>query len=120
MKKIVNVNRLPVMVDTDTCDIVALSECCRGIDSIYIIPCDAKMHWEQKNENPINIDVNKDDILITFYDPDLGKNFTVVKSEDWKNMLNHAKDEAQKRKESWASKKCSDCDCCDGCSNRSL
>lgn len=110
MNKIVNVGkRTPIMINTDTLDIVTIPERTRSIDSIYIIPEDAKMHWEQEDCDPIDIDVNKDDILITFYNSDLGKNFTIVKSEDWKNMLLHAEDEIQKRKERWAKEKTDAC-----------
>lgn len=106
MKKIVNIKRLPVLFDTETFDIVALDEKTRGIDSVYVIPEDAKLHWERKDADPIDADVNKDDILITFYNTDLGKDFTVVKSEDWKEMLDRAKAAEQARKEDWASDKC--------------
>lgn len=106
MKKIVNIMRRPVLVDTETFDIVALGEKTRGIDSVYVIPEDAKLHWEQRDADPIDVDVNKDDILITFYDSSLGKDFTVVKSEDWKEMLDRADAVNQAKKEEWAADKC--------------
>lgn len=111
MKKIVNIKRYPVLVDTDTLEIVALDEKNRGIDSIYVIPEDATLHWEQKDADPIDTEVNKDDILITFYNSDFGKNFTVVKSEDWKSMLDRADAAEQARKEKWAAEKCCQDEC---------
>lgn len=107
MKKIVNIKRTPVIIDTDTMEIEALPEKTRSIDSIYIIPEDAKMHWESTigNLDPVDTDVKEGDILITFYSSDLGKDFAIVKSDDWKNMLIHADEEIQKRKESWAKEK---------------
>lgn len=75
MKKIVNVKRYPIIIDTDTCDIKALTTQCRGIDEIYVIPEDSTIVWEDQfsNDNPTKIDVKKDDILITFYERRLGK-----------------------------------------------
>ena len=109
MKKILNIKRYPIIVDTETLDIKAIPERTRGIDSIYVIPEDAKLTWESKDNNPVNIDVKKDDILITFYDTSLGKDFVVVNSEDWKSMLDASDKKRQEEKEKWASK-VSQCD----------
>ena len=38
----------------------------------------------------------------------LGKDYTVVTSDDWKNMLDHADEELQRRKEKWATERISD------------
>lgn len=58
------------------------------------------------------MDVKKDSILITFYNSDLGKNFVVLESEDWKNMLLRAEAEIQKRKENWAADHTCACEDC--------
>lgn len=107
MKKIVNIKRTPVIVDTDTMEIKALTEKTRSIDSVYIIPEDAKLHWESTigDLDPFDIDVEEGDILVTFYSSDLGKDFAIVKSDDWKDMLIRADEEVQKRKEKWAAEK---------------
>lgn len=55
-------------------------------------------------DKTICADVKKDDILITFYDRDLGTDFIIIKSEDWLKALNNAKEADQKRKEEWAAK----------------
>ena len=104
MKKILNVKRYPIIVDTETLDIKAIPERTRGIDSIYVIPEDAKLTWESKDNDPVSVDVKKDDILITFYDTSLGKNFVVVNSEDWKSMLDASDKKRQEEKEKWAAK----------------
>ena len=109
MKKILNVKRYPIIVDTETLDIEAIPESTRGIDSIYVIPEDAKLTWESKVNNPVSIDVKKDDILITFYDTSLGKDFVVVNSADWKSMLDASDKKRQEEKEKWASE-ASQCD----------
>ena len=104
MKKILNIKRYPIIVDTETLDIEAIPERTRGIDSIYVIPEDAKLTWESKDNDPVSVDVKKDDILITFYDTSLGKNFVVVNSEDWKSMLDASDKKRQEEKEKWAAK----------------
>lgn len=106
MKKIINIDRKPIVIDTDTADVKAIERSTRGIDDVYVIPEDAHIEWTSKffpNET-IKTDVKKDDILITFYDRDLGADFVIVKSEDWLKALNNAKEADQKRKEEWAAK----------------
>ena len=106
MKKIINIDRKPIVIDTDTADVKAIERSARGIDDVYVIPEDAHIEWTSKffpNET-IEADVKKDDILITFYDRDLGADFVIVKSEDWLKALDNAKDAEQKRKEEWAAK----------------
>lgn len=106
MKKIINIDRKPIVIDTDTADVKAIERSARGIDDVYVVSEDAHIEWTSKffpNET-IEADVKKDDILITFYDRDLGADFVIVKSEDWLKALNNAKAADQKRKEEWAAK----------------
>ena len=125
MKKIINIDRKPIIVDTDTAEVKAINRSTRGIDDIYVIPEDAHVEWTSKifPDKTICVDVNKDDILITFYDRDLGTDFVIVKSEDWLKAINNAKNAEQKRKEEWAAKQkenkpidpvCEDA-CCESC-----
>lgn len=106
MKKIINIERKPIVVDTDTTEVQAIERSTRGIDDVYVIPEDAHVEWTSKlfPNKTISADVKKDDILITFYDRDLGADFVIVKSEDWLKALNNAKAADQKRKEEWAAK----------------
>ena len=106
MKKIINIDRKPIMVDTDTAEVQAINRSARGIDDVYVIPEDANIEWTSKllNDKTFCTDVKKDDILITFYDRDLGTDFVIIKSEDWLKALNNAKEADQKRKEEWAAK----------------
>lgn len=125
MKKIINIERKPIIVDTDTAEVQAINRSARGIDDVYVIPEDANVEWTSKlfPNKTICADVKKDDILITFYDRDLGTDFVVIKSEDWLKALDNAKAADQKRKEEWAAKQkenksmelaCGD-DCGDNC-----
>ena len=106
MKKIINIDRKPIIVDIDAAEVQAIDRSARCIDDVYVIPEDAHVEWTSKlfPDKTICTDVNKDDILITFYDRDLGTDFVVIKSEDWLKALNNAKEADQKRKEEWAAK----------------
>ena len=106
MKKIINIDRKPIVVDTDTAEVKAINRSTRGIDDIYVIPEDAHIEWESKffPDKTIEVDAKKNDILVTFYDRDLGTDFVIVKSEDWLKALNNAASLDQKRKEEWAAK----------------
>lgn len=106
MKKIINIERKPIVVDTGTTEVQAIERSTRGIDDVYVIPEDAHIEWTSKlsPDKVIEADVKKNDILVTFYDRDLGTDFVIVQSEDWLKALNNAKAADQKRKEEWAAK----------------
>ena len=125
MKKIINSERKPIVVDTETAEVQAINRSAIAIDDIYIIPQDAHIEWTSKlfPDKVIEADVKKNDILVTFYDRDLGTDFVIVQSEDWLKALNNAKEADQKRKEEWAARQkenksmalaCGD-DCGDNC-----
>ena len=121
MKKIINIDRKPIVVDTDTAEVKAINRYTRGIDDVYVIPEDAHIEWRSRMfpDKTIEADVKKDDILVTFYDKDLGTDFVIINSTDWLNALNNAADTDQKRKEEWAAKqkenKSEAIDCGDAC-----
>lgn len=106
MKKIINIDRKPIMVDTETAFVTSIDRSTRGIDDVYVIPEDAHIEWRSRMfpDKTIEADVKKDDILVTFYDKDLGTDFVIIKSTDWLKALNNAADADQKRKEEWAAK----------------
>lgn len=106
MKKIINIDRKPIIVDVETAEAKAIERSTRGIDAIYVVPEDARIEWTSKlfPDRTIEADVKKGDIIITFYDRDLGADFVIVKSEDWLEALNNAEEADQKRKEEWAAK----------------
>ena len=127
MKKIINIDRKPIIVDVEAAEVKAIERSTRGIDDVYVVPEDAHIEWTSKlfPDKTVEADVKKDDILTTFYDKDLGADFVIVNSEDWLKALNNAKEADQKRKEEWAAKQkesahvnvaCEDCgDNCGSC-----
>ena len=48
------------------------------------------------------LDVKKDDIIITFYSNDWKERIVVAKSKDWVKNLKEWNEEEQRRKEEWA------------------
>ena len=106
MKKIINIDRKPIIVDVEAAEVNAIERSTRGIDDVYVVPEDAHIEWTSKisPDKIIEADVKKNDILVTFYDRDLGTDFVIVQSEDWLKALNNAKEADQKRKEEWAAK----------------
>ena len=121
MKKIINIDRKPIIVDTETAFVTSINRSTRGIDDVYVIPEDAHIEWRSRvfPDKTIEVDAKKDDILVTFYDKDLGTDFVIIKSNDWLKALNNAADADQKRKEEWAAKQKSSnseaLDCGDNC-----
>lgn len=128
MKKIINIERRPVIIDTETFNAKVIDRSTRGIDEIYVVPEDAHLEWTSAlhPRNVTEVDVKKDDIIVTFYNKDLGADFIIVNSEDWLKALDNAKAADQKRKEEWAAKQkesahvnaaCEDCGdyCGDNC-----
>ena len=105
MKKIFNIKRHAVILDTDTLEISALEPKTRGIDDIYVAPDDAVVQWGEGNDA---VPVKKGDIIVTFYNTDLGKDYTIVTSDDWKSMLDHADKIVQERKINWAAEVATD------------
>ena len=45
MKKIINIERKPIIADTDTAEVQAINRSARAIDDIYIFPEDAHIEW---------------------------------------------------------------------------
>lgn len=127
MKKIINIDRKPIIVDVEAAEVKAIERSAIGIDDVYVVPEDAHIEWTSKlfQDKTVEADVKKDDILITFYDRDLGADFVIVKSEGWLKAINNAKEADQKIKEEWAAKQkesthvnvaCEDCgDNCGSC-----
>ncbi len=66
------------------------------------------------------LDVKKDDIVLTFYTDEFENRIVVVKSKDWVNNLKKYNKHQQELKEKWAAeneaKKCEGCaDACTNC-----
>lgn len=120
MKKIINSQRIPIIVDTDTLQASLIKRAPRAIDNIYVIPDDATIVWKKVDPNleDRTVDVKKGDIMIVFYDRDYKKDFVIVKGADeWLEAIDNYENALQTRKEEWAAKQKMECeeDCCTNC-----
>lgn len=115
MKKIININRHPIMIDTDKEEAMKVPGTCRGIDGVYVIPEDTSVIWTDNDGNKTVRDVAKGDIMVTFYDREFGVDFIIAKSDEWVTALKAASDAEQKRKEEWAAKCKSNCEASTDC-----
>lgn len=86
-----------------------------GISRIYLAK--EPMHVVYgEGEYKRELDVKKDDIIITFYSNDWKERVVVAKSKDWANNLKEWNKEEERRKEEWACKQAgADTDCVPQC-----
>lgn len=109
MKKLLLNNGYLFQIDLDA-NTVKKANYQRGpIDTVYLIKEDCTLTY-QEGDNTEDVDVKKDDIVITFYDSDYPNKALVISNDKWAANIKAAESAEQKRKEEWAEKKCQ-CDC---------
>ncbi len=99
-----NVN---MTVDLDTNEIGSIPSAREAIQRIYVAP--EPMHViYQSGQRREEAEVEKNDVIVTFYTDDFDKRMIVVKSEEWtKNLEGY-----EKRMEEARIKNCEDVPCC--------
>lgn len=99
-------------VDLDTNEISSVPSAREAIQRIYVAP--EPMHVVyQSGKYKEEADVEKNDIIVTFYTDEFDKRMIVVKSEEWtKNIEGYEKRMAEANLKQ--SSKCEDCGC-DAC-----
>ena len=110
-------------VDFDTNEVSSIPSAREAIQRIYVAP--EKMHViYQTGKHIEEADVEKNDVIVTFYTDEFDKRMIVVKSEEWiKNLESYEKrmEEARlKNAEAMGQNlngpKCGDCEtCCPAC-----
>ena len=100
-------------VDFDTNEVSHIPSAREAIQRIYVAP--EPMHVVyQSGDRKEEADVEKDDVIVTFYTDEFDKRMIVVKSAEWTaNITAYEKrmeDAKAKHEES-----CMDPDCCDQC-----
>lgn len=106
-------------VDLNTNEISSIPSAREAIQRIYVAP--ESMHViYQTGKHREEADVEKDDVIVTFYTDEFDKRMIVVKSEEWtKNLEGYEKrmEEARaKLSENDANPTCCDCEnCCKAC-----
>ena len=93
-----------IVVDFDTQVASHLDSKREGISRIYLIPEDMKI-IVKKGDKSIELNAEKDDLLITFYENTFTNPAVLVKSTEWINNINEYDAEIQAQKEKWASSK---------------
>ena len=101
-------------VDFDTNEVGSVPSAREAIQRIYVAP--EPMHVVyQSGKRKEEADVEKDDVIVTFYTDEFDKRMIVVKSEEWiKNIAAY-----EKRMEDANLKAACDC-CCEDCPNKML
>ena len=110
-------------VDFDTNEVSSIPSAREAIQRIYVAP--EKMHViYQAGKHREEADVEKNDVIVTFYTDEFDKRMIVVKSEEWiKNLEGYEKRmEEARRKNAEAmgqnidGPSCCDCEnCCKSC-----
>ena len=103
-------------VDFDTNEVGSIASAREAIQRIYVAP--EPMHVVyQSGDRKEEADVEKDDVIVTFYTDEFDKRMIVVKSAEWtQNITNYEKKMEDARAKQ--AEQCGDCDapcCCDEC-----
>ena len=104
MKTLYISNCSNILIDTEENTANTIDTQREAIQRIYL--AEEPMHvvygsGEYKRE----VDVKKDDLIITFYTDDFENRMIVVKSKDWANNLKKYNKRQQELKEEWAAEK---------------
>lgn len=110
MKTLYISNSSNILIDTEENTANSLDSQREAIQRIYL--AEEPMHvvygsGEYKRE----VDVKKDDVIVTFYTDDFENRIVVVKSKDWANNLKKYNKRQQEIKEKWAADESAKCEC---------
>lgn len=104
-------------VNLETNEISSIPSAREAIQRIYVAP--EPMHViYQSGQHREEADVEKDDVIVTFYTDEFDKRMIVVKSEEWiKNLEGYEKRMEEIRSKAEANVKCADpsCENCQSC-----
>lgn len=103
-----------IVIDTDNNSADRINRARLAINDAFIIK--EPMHVVYGFDgNKKEMDADKGDIVITFYEDSFPNKVIVIKNDQWvENLLEYEKKE-QEEKERWAAQKCADCGkCCEG------
>ncbi len=110
-------NTFPIILDSDSSDVVEMKQARSGVDRVYIAPSACEVKYYEGSQVKI-LKAEKGDIIVVFsvwHDP---KNrIIVVKNKDWKENIAvvEAKEAADRAEEETLSAWDDCCKCCAGC-----
>lgn len=103
-------------VDTDTNEIDSIPSAREAIQRIYVAP--EKMHvMYQSGKYKQEADVEKNDIIVTFYTDEFDKRMIVLKSEEWVEIIDAYENKMKLARDKWEAEKA--CDSCEKCEPKS-
>lgn len=118
MKTLYIANGSNICVDIDNDTVEQLDGEREGIQRIYLVKEPMHVVYTSGKYRK-ELDVKKDDIIITFYTDDFKDKIVVAKSKDWVKNIKSWNEKEQKIKEEWAAKQlaenCNEPDCCGTC-----
>lgn len=102
MKTLYIANSCNMLIDQENNTVRSLETQREAISRIYLAT--EPMHVVYGNgEYNKEVDVKKDDLIITFYDDSFKNRMIVVKNKDWVNNIKDYNKRQQEEKEKWAS-----------------
>lgn len=99
-------------VDADTNEIGSIPSAREAIQRIYVSP-EAMHVVYQSGQRREEADVEKNDIIVTFYTDEFDKRMIVLKSAEWVELLDAYEKRQKDAREKLAENSC--CGCCDCC-----
>lgn len=104
-------NGINMTVDTETNEISSVPSAREAIQRIYVAP--EPMHVIYKSgKRKEEADVDKNDVIVTFYTDEFEKQMIVVKSEEWTKNITAYEKRQQEAKEKWAAEHAEECESC--------
>jgi len=101
-----------IVVDTENNTVDKLNTQRQGIDYMYTV--DEPMHVVYgSGDIHEELDVEKGDILITFYEQDFKHKMIVVKNDKWSENIAEYNKKCQEEKERWAKKQSDNLNACE-------
>ena len=104
-------------VDFDTNEVGSITSSREAIQRIYVAP--EPMHVVYQNgDRKEEADVEKDDVIVTFYTDEFDKRMIIVKSAEWTANITAYEKRMEDAKMKQAEQCCGTCDapcCCDEC-----
>lgn len=105
-------------VDFDTNEISSIPSAREAIQRIYVAP-EAMHVVYQTGDRKEETDVEKNDVIVTFYTDEFEKRMIIVKSEEWTANIKGYEKKQQEAKEKWAAENEANCKACDNCECKS-
>lgn len=105
-----------IVVDKENNDIYSLNNVRQSINNIFLVK--EPMHiiygerFSSDEKYKKEFDVEKGDLIVTFYESNFPNKIIVIKNKDWVENITTYEEKLQKEKELWAANSSKDCEAC--------